>query len=307
MDKDKLRPVVAFDVDGVLRVRRFTKDESPDYVEHAITFKDSEYPELFHGSPRWPEDGLYTSVDTFSKPCIDLIKELVADENVDVVWATTWQHWANKYFTEVLGLPKLPVAVVSMEENWFRSSPNWKSYQLGEGFNHRPLMWIDDNLPDRPNERLESRRLMVDVPLTKSYETNPYTGLTSEDARSIREWVKLASSVDGQWTLRNEHAVTVREEAIERADWEYKRTLELNAFEVVQARLLELYPDEERFSRVLASCGRLRSGLSVDTVAYTLKSHSLEGDPVELSGLLKINGYHFEVDSSDNDTVEFEV
>ena len=110
----RYRPVVAWDVDGVLRVRKFAP--IPEGYAHLgdrpeqnlfpaeVAVERSEYPTLFHGSPRWDENGRSVHTDHFSVVGAAFLRSMVEDDKVDPVWATTWQHWADTYFADHLGI-----------------------------------------------------------------------------------------------------------------------------------------------------------------------------------------------------------
>jgi len=109
---DRYRPVVAVDVDGVLRLRR-GKAARPDppgaFVAQVTVFRYA-YPRVFHSPPTWNDDGMSTGRHMFSGVGATWLRSLL-DRDVEVVWATTWQHYANEYFAPLLGIPPLPVAV----------------------------------------------------------------------------------------------------------------------------------------------------------------------------------------------------
>lgn len=303
----RLRPVVAFDVDGVLRVRKlkptpegFTRlgDEIiQDLFPAEILMHRDEYPTLFHGAPRWDEDGTSSGTDYFSVAGAQFLRSVVEDLPADAVWATTWQRWANSYFAEHLGIPHLPVAVVTLEDpdaNWFRGgSPAWKSSQLSRQFDGRPLIWLDDNMPERPYERLIELRRPVDRALTLSYRVNPLTGITPEDVEKLTAWIELASTEEGQAELRQKRR---DEQAAERARWakdqrlrERRHRIFLRTLELME----ELYPGQDYFNRDVARMAEHKEGLIAENISYALKRHSLKADPDELSRKLRVRGYHF--------------
>lgn len=297
----RLLPVVAFDVDGVLRVREIevrpgsTEFDQGRLLSAEITLEQDEYPELFHGKPRWDETGRSTRVETFSEAAVGLIRKLSEDGRAEPVWATTWQRWANYYFSSALSLPELPVAVKTLEPdelNYAHCSPAWKTYQLARQFDGRPLIWLDDNMPDRPGEDLTELRRPIDRALTRSFRVSPWTGITPEDAAEILRWVELASNLEGQQELRANRRADLDKSRREINRYRKQRDRERQIFERVRDRVLELFPGQGRFATELGSLAQDREGLIEENVAFTLKRHSLQADPAELAASLRVPRYH---------------
>jgi hypothetical protein len=194
-----LRPVVAIDYDGVLRIA------NGDTVDGAFTaeivFREDEYPTLYHGDPGF-EDGLSISTDWFSGVGAAWVRDLIA-RDIDVVLATTWQHWANTYFADILGFPELPVAVMgTVGDQPNHCTHAWKSRQLARQFNGRPLLWVDDGDWDRPSERIAEARLPKDRALTLLHRIDWFTGVEDQDVAEMDSWLALASNPEGQAELR---------------------------------------------------------------------------------------------------------
>lgn len=303
----KLRPVVAFDVDGVLRVRK-SKPTPEGFVRLGdeivqnlfpaeIALDRDEYPTLFHGKPRWDEDGKALGTDHFSVEGAELIRSVVAHPQADAVWATTWQRWANHYFAEHLGIPHLPVAVVTLEDpssNWFFGGPPaWKASQLARQFDGRPLIWLDDNMPERPYERLEPQRRPVDRALTLSYRVNPMTGITPEDVEKIQAWIELASTEEGQEQLRQKRRAEQAAEAARRAKDDRRRKREHAIFERTLTLMEETFPGQDYFNRDVARMAQHKEGLTAENISYAMKRHSISTNAEELGTKLRVRGYHF--------------
>jgi hypothetical protein len=189
-----LSPVVAIDIDGVFRIRHDPLFDVPGAFSHEVTYRQGDYPTIFHGQPYFE--------DWFSGVGAAWARTLI-DRGVEVVLATTWQHWANTYFGEILGLPELPVAVKEIgDDQWHHCSPGWKSRQLARQFNGRPLMWVDDNKWDRQDESLVQNRLPKDRALTHFQQPFPGTGIEASDVTEMDAWLELASTTEGQAELR---------------------------------------------------------------------------------------------------------
>lgn len=289
---ERFRPVVAFDVDGVIRVR---KNDEVELITLPITMYRDEYPTLFHGSPRWDEQGEAIFPQYFSKPGVELLRKVATDESFDGFWATTWQHWANRYFGEPLGVPELPVAVKTLYpegQNWYHCSHSWKSDQLQGQFDGRPLIWLDDSLPDRPGEELTAGRRPIDRALTLHYVVDPWTGLTTKDVEFIEEWLTLASSEEGHVELRARRAKAEAKKRAEQKRWSRENERKHRHFKEVRARALGIFPQEENLARELGSLAQHREGLTEENVGYALKRNKVEASASEVSAKLRVVGYH---------------
>lgn len=300
-----LKPVVALDVDGVFRpFPKLSEDEiaeDPRFFEREITLTKSNYPTLFHGQPRWPESGELVTRLLFAEEARKLVQRL-HEEGFELVWATTWQHAANTYFAPVLGLPELPVAVVSdppkSPGRFYGSSPEWKSHQLADAFPGRPLLWLDDNQPWRQSDRLESLRSSFEEALTWGYEVDPATGLTERDGERILEWLELASSESGQEVLRERLHEREKLEEAKAAAREEQRERDRQR----RARVKRLLEDDElpwRLKIELVAAATAREGLTIESVGYALhrsrrelKEAGIELDARSLSARLREPGFH---------------
>lgn len=199
MNSDRYRPVIAVDVDGVLRGLTETFDPAVSFAV-SITMHRDAYPTYLHGQPDWDENGESTEVEFFSLAGAAWIRDLVA-RGVDVQWATTWQEHANDYFTTPLGIPPQPVAVTGPgRRGW--DSGTWKAASLARQFDGRPLLWIDDN-PGRGASILEQLRQPGDRAITHTHRVMDFLhGMTEADVTAANEWISLASTAEGQEELR---------------------------------------------------------------------------------------------------------
>ena len=98
----------------------------------------------------------------------------------ELVWATAWEHRANRLICPVLALPQLPVIEfpLSGRDLYFRKLP-----AVIEAVGNRPCAWIDDeHRPDHYTwaERRGVPTLIVDI--------DPAQGLTSDVAARLAEW-----------------------------------------------------------------------------------------------------------------------
>lgn len=291
----KFKPVVAFDVDGVLRVDDPGSEPGArdGFFCERIAFRESEWPAVFHGQPRWV-DGEYVCDNWFSSAGVELLRKLVASDDVDVVWATTWQGWANTYFGELFGVGELPVAVVAESYRDVRadSSPEWKVLQLAERFPARPLLWLDDNLPSGRVLPLEELRRPVDRALTKSHGVNFWSGITEYDSEEVLEWVRLASSAEGHKTLRESRRELVADRRRRRNKWAVQYKREREVANLVKEKVLALFPGEDKLARELSDAARHKYGLSTETIQFALMRNKVEGDAAEIREKIRVPRYH---------------
>lgn len=202
MAEPRYRPVVAIDVDGVLRVTPgLGLHRVAAYFNREITMRRDTFPSLFHREPPWDERGEWTYVHSFSDAGVAWVQSLL-DRGIDVVWASTWQEHANTYFADALGLPALPVAVIG-DQSGPGGSPVWKTSQLARQFDGRPLIWVDDNPVTSISMRFQHLRRKRDRIITRFYWVRNWnTGITPADVEIMDEWVELTRTEHGHDELR---------------------------------------------------------------------------------------------------------
>lgn len=98
----------------------------------------------------------------------------------ELVWATAWEHNANRFISPVLGLPQLPVVEfpLSGRDLFFRKLP-----AIIEAVGDRACAWIDDvHLPDHREwaRQRSTPTLIVDI--------DPAEGFTTEVAAQLARW-----------------------------------------------------------------------------------------------------------------------
>lgn len=184
---DRIRPVVAIDIDGVLRLGVRPAHPLPEGAYPVeLTMRADAYPSFFHRPPTWDEDGTQTKTHWLSGIGAEWVRSLL-DRGVEVVWATTWQEYAKVYFAAPRGVPQLPLGVSSGgDEDEYLDSPEWKSMTLAQRFPGRPLVWVDDNPVMAADRELSAIRAPRDRALTRSYwVTHPERGLTRDDVARL--------------------------------------------------------------------------------------------------------------------------
>lgn len=75
-----------------------------------------------------------------------MLLKFAAENDLELVWATTWEHKANEYIGWRIGLPELPVI-----EFGFKGY-NWKTDAILEYADGRELIWLDDDFRRFPEE-----------------------------------------------------------------------------------------------------------------------------------------------------------
>jgi hypothetical protein len=106
----------------------------------------------------------------------------------ELVWATAWEHDANRFIAPVLALPALPVIEfpLSGRNVLFRKLP-----AVQQAVGDRPCAWIDDVHPPDHYEWASTRgvpTLIIDI--------NPAVGLTTAVVKRLAEWAATLDSRD---------------------------------------------------------------------------------------------------------------
>jgi hypothetical protein len=102
----------------------------------------------------------------------------------DLVWASSWEHGANRLLGPLLGLPELPTII------WPDRAPvrrgSWKTPYIAEYVGDRSFVWVDDEA--------EETEFTGDHQLV--YPVDARVGLTTTDFVAIRSWVDGKSFAD---------------------------------------------------------------------------------------------------------------
>jgi hypothetical protein len=106
----------------------------------------------------------------------DLLRSLAADFRL--VWATAWEHQANRLICPVLGLPELPVIEFPQAPGPFRKLP-----AVIAAVGSRECAWIDDEHSREHHDWARQR----DVP-TLLADIDPAEGLTAATAARLARW-----------------------------------------------------------------------------------------------------------------------
>lgn len=110
-----------------------------------------------------------------------MLLALAEETNSDLVWATTWEHDANKMIGPVIGLPELPVVEFGFKAH------QWKYNAALDYCAGRKFVWLDDDFDKYKKERrwFESQRK---EPCLLQW-IDPQVGLTEKDLATTKEWM----------------------------------------------------------------------------------------------------------------------
>lgn len=196
------RPVVALDLDGVLRIPAGEpgREIRTGVMVADVTMRRASFPSYSHDEPPWDDVGEWTAPHTFSGTGAAWVRDLEA-RDIDLVWISSWGAYVNVYFAPALGLPPLPFmdGVVGLDEpNRSLSSARW----LGQQFAGRPLLWVSGAVTPETLAELRARRSPTDRARTRALLPDRYLGITSTDASTMDAWLDAAQSEQGQDELR---------------------------------------------------------------------------------------------------------
>ncbi|WP_329002674.1 HAD domain-containing protein [Kribbella sp. NBC_00709] len=153
-----MRPLLLLDFDGPLNPHR--ADGIPDgYERHEITEGTKTWRLLLnqqHGVE------LRALADTF-----------------DLVWASSWEHGANRLLAPLLGLPDLPTILWPDRRPVRRGS--WKAPYVADWVGDRPFAWVDDEVGAAERTRFPHDHQLI-------HPVDARTGLTAADFAVLREW-----------------------------------------------------------------------------------------------------------------------
>ena len=110
-------------------------------------------------------------------------------DHFDLVWATTWEHYANQALCPALGLDPLPVIRFQRGKTQTRKLDTIMSY-VGD----RPAAWIDDDLYEDAHSWARARDESIPTLLL---QTIPSVGFTNEH---VEELIAFAMAVNEDMT-----------------------------------------------------------------------------------------------------------
>jgi hypothetical protein len=110
---------------------------------------------------------------------------LAAETGAELVWATTWEHWANEWIGPRIGLPRLPVIELG-DDSPVTHGEMFKTPYVADYVRHRPFVWFDDALWAADQRYLEAHPNVGDFLLV---EVDQRLGLTDGHLDLAREWL----------------------------------------------------------------------------------------------------------------------
>jgi hypothetical protein len=158
-----MRPLLLLDFDGPLNPHRGVSTPA-GYERHEIV--EGERSWVVRLNP-WHGAELNALADVF-----------------DLVWATSWEHGANRLLGPRLGLPPLPVIVWPERVPVRRGS--WKTPYVEDWVGDRPFVWVDDEVGVDDQEFFGAGHQLV-------LGVDARTGMTAGDFGVIRAWAVLNS------------------------------------------------------------------------------------------------------------------
>ncbi len=118
-----------------------------------------------------------------------LLLDLAEATGWGLVWATTWEHDANRLIGPRVGLPELPVIEFGGHPGTLRG---WKFPAVQDYAGQAPLVWFDDDFRkpywDWVHALSEFRAARGDTP-TLLHHVDPDVGLTGQDITTVRDWI----------------------------------------------------------------------------------------------------------------------
>ena len=163
------RPLLLLDFDGPLNPYRARKPPT-GYERH----------EIVEGAKTW-------SVLLNQQHGVEL--NALADV-FQLVWATSWEHGANRLLAPLLGLPDdLPVIIWPEGARESAAGPmrpqSWKTPYVAEWVGGRPFVWIDDEVNQRDRAYLST----VDgIGPHLLHRVDASRGLLQGDFDAVRNW-----------------------------------------------------------------------------------------------------------------------
>lgn len=176
---DDTRPLLLLDVDGPLNPYDGRKSLPEGFVKH----RASPY-----GEGR-------TSYDVYLNPAMGpKLLEFAAAHNVELAWATTWEHAANEWIGPHIGLPELPVVEFGFNGH------SWKFGGVCAFAKGRPLAWLDDDFHEFQDLRVkyfDNARKGIPSLL---HHVDPSIGITDADLAEVGQWFESLAALSEELT-----------------------------------------------------------------------------------------------------------
>lgn len=202
MTEPSYRPVVALELDGVLRIPggHLESGTLGDTRRLEVTMRRRGFPTYSHLEPPWDPRGDWTGSHSFSGAAVEWVRALLA-RGCTVTWVSSWGGYVNVYFADALGLPMMPFmdwAVGAQEHNRHLVVARW----LSQRFAGRPLLWVCADVDSADVAALRSLRTAADRARTRVFVPDRSLGVTATDAGEMDAWLEAAESEEGQEEFR---------------------------------------------------------------------------------------------------------
>lgn len=113
-----------------------------------------------------------------------MLLTLAAETGAELVWATTWDHDANREIGPRIGLPELPVIETRTHPGQPGVHP--KVPPVAEYVAGRPFVWFDDDLRRTDRDYLKAHPGVGDFLIV---DVGPRAGLTPKHVGMAAEWL----------------------------------------------------------------------------------------------------------------------
>lgn len=113
-----------------------------------------------------------------------MLLQFAAETGAELVWATTWEHHANREIGPRIGLPELPVIEVDAGPDVPGVHP--KTPPVAEYVKGRPFVWFDDDLERSDSEYLKAHEGVGEFLIV---HIGPRKGLTEKHLEMAAAWL----------------------------------------------------------------------------------------------------------------------
>jgi hypothetical protein len=172
-------PILAMDVDGPLNV----SGQKLRSGFRSIAWRDDV---SYRAGSTWiPHSRLH-----LSRKHGDMLSAFSREHDVELVWASLWEHNANRVIGPALGLPRLPWVDF---HGHAAGRQFWKFPAMADFAAGRPLVWLDDSFTRKARQRRASGfdRARRGLP-TLLMEIDPYIGMTRSNLDDVAGWLSTA-------------------------------------------------------------------------------------------------------------------